>query len=102
LIINVRVEIALVSLLFVFVMGFFTNLLSMRKMFVGKSEFVAYRQEQEKENRKQDEALVQQKEDLLEICNLKRAACAHMAADIGEIKLALQELFRELRKKVLS
>ena len=62
-----------------FVVGFFTNLIAMRSMFVGKKEFEEFKVQSERS------------------CELKRDSCAPMAKNIEEIKQDIRELFAEIR-----
>lgn len=90
---SVSVETTIGISLATFVVGFFTNLIAMRKMFVGKSEFEQYKKDlQETRDKAWEQNEVK--------CELKRNSCGSMCDDIKEIKADIKELFRELRDTI--
>ncbi len=97
-----HIEIGALLTLMGFVLGFFTNLLAMRKMFTSKSEFTAYKLQDSKtfdEYKTESETRLKERFKAVELmCDLKRAACAPMSADVAEIKKDIKELFRDLRR----
>lgn len=95
-----------------FVLGFFTNLHTMRKVFLSKSDFIDYTMRQEKElaERKlmRERDRTEWKQDaqtatdeltstIDAICLARRASCASISSTISKLESSIERLFELLR-----
>ncbi|MFH0825288.1 MAG: hypothetical protein V2B18_21260 [Pseudomonadota bacterium] len=112
---TVSIETAALAGLLMFLLGFFGNLLAMRKMFVSKPEFVLYAQSQlaiwiqhdkdfteYKLSRvhiweEHERARIEFREYIDKICEGKRAGCAPLKSSLDDISKDVNELFKLLR-----
>lgn len=98
----VSLETAVLVAVLMFVLGFFSNLLAMKKMFTAKSEFQEYKAEREKlaleRQRIREEAEKSLKLLFESLCESKRASCAPMIQTLSKMQGDVAELFRLIRE----
>ena len=95
------------KLLLGFVIGWFTQLIALRKMFTGKDEFDSYKKDQERgvtERRKsREKTLADFKVQVEAECRLKMSACGHgLASDLGEVKEDLRETRKDIKMDITA
>lgn len=103
----VSLETAVLVAVLMFVVGFFSNLLAMKKMFTPKSEFQEYKVEREKialERQKIREEAEKNLRLLFEtLCESKRASCVPMVQALNKMQEDIAEhgrLIREYHGKI--
>lgn len=98
----VSLETAVLVAVLMFVLGFFSNLLAMKKMFTPKSEFQEYKVEREKlaleRMRIREEAEKSLKLLFESLCESKRASCVPMVQALSKMQEDLSEHGRLIRE----
>lgn len=121
---SVSIETAIFSCVITFLVGFFGNLLAMRRMFPSKTEFDTYRVEHEKDTdemkkrhdqsvvalkadqervatdlrQKHEKETIEAKKTMLDLCDSRRAACLPMVNSITRMQTDISELFKLIRE----
>jgi hypothetical protein len=95
-------EIGALFALLGFVVGFFTNLLAMRKMFASKGEFKEFKEDTGKaivEVRSNITRMVaDSRVDMDALCTTKRMSCSGMLETVKKIDRSVDELFKLVRE----
>lgn len=89
--ITVSIETAIFACIITFLVGFFGNLLAMRKMFMAKGEFEEYKKDHDRETREANQAADN-------LCKTRRDSCQPMVTSLSHMQEQIAELFRLIRE----
>ncbi len=94
---HVSIETAAFSLIITFLLGFFSNLFAMAKMFVKKSEFEDFKAARIKTWADHERARSEFREYVEKMCETRRISCAPLRTTLETIQRDVNELFKLMR-----
>lgn len=95
---TISIEAATIFSLLTFVLGFFSNLIAMRKMFLSKSEFSDFKEGRDRVWGDHEKERIEFRHYVEKMCETRRASCAPIQKSIEAIERDINELYQLMRE----
>ncbi len=93
----VNIETATVLTMLGFVLGFFSNILAMKRMFVSKAEFSDFKEARTRVWVDHEKTKLEFRDHMEQMCETRRQGCAPLRTSLEAIEKDVNELFKLMR-----